>query len=318
MQTANQVVQRYSRTDRDRLGQWAPVDSSWKTAASSALVAHDIYHHLPTDTGSFAQEVASLGAEWYVDRQPLSGGFTTVRSRDLEAFERNLLDTVLNALDSKERRPFCLPDVTAEALSKPEMDHFYKLARKAYDILLASSDNRARDCEAFQSRLVFNLLQGYAASKTRFPDQAAVRAGARALSDSLSDLDESEVPLGHEVTITLDGYECRIDYTDADAHFLAEVKPVEAVFMRWHRNEEGYPAEDVSLHLDAGTYFEYVDNYFERGETALLPEGESNYLRKAYVVSPATLEELTRAGSLRLPLSAFKVAQQSPRGVWVL
>jgi len=318
MQNANQVVQRYRRTDSDRLGQWAPVGSSWKTPASSGLVAHDIYHHLPSDTGSFAQEVASLGAEWYVDRQPLTGGFAAMRPRDFEAFERNLLDTVLNALDSKERRPFCLPDVSAAALSKLEMDHFYKLARKAYDILLASTDERARDCEAFQARLVLNLLQGYATAKERFPDQAAVRAGARALSDALADLDESEVPQGHELTITLEGYECRLDYTDADAHFLAEAHPTEAVFMRWHRNEDGYPVEHVTLHLDSSSYFEYVDNYFEQAEASLLPEGESNYLRKAYVVSPTTREELARTGSLKLPLAAFKSAQQTPRGVWVL
>lgn len=37
------------------------------------IVAHDVFHHLPTDRGSYAEEVASLGAQTWFDWEPPNG-----------------------------------------------------------------------------------------------------------------------------------------------------------------------------------------------------------------------------------------------------
>lgn len=45
---------------------WKSLDVPWHTAGDGWLMAHDLFHHQPTDTGTPAQEVATYGAEdWF-------------------------------------------------------------------------------------------------------------------------------------------------------------------------------------------------------------------------------------------------------------
>ena len=326
MDTQALVVQRYRRTDQDRLGEWAPVESSWKSAASAGLVAHDIYHHLPTDLGTFAQEVASLGAEWYFDVQALSGQPAgTLDAWPLSGFERNVTDTVLNALDSREKRPFNLPTRDALALSAPEMAFFERLARTVDELLAASKDERARDRDAFEHRFVQNLLWGYAQAQARFPDQAAARKGSKNLALDLASLELSEVPYGHEVAITLDGYRCDIAYGDADAEFLRKQDVLPAVMMAWCSCEPGYPAKHVTLHQTARDYAEYVSNHFElqdgqdlSDEQRLIPQGEQHDLSRVYVRDATFKDQLNAGIAVTLPVSLMHLSDFTPRGVRVI
>ena len=326
MHTQVPVVQHYRRTDQDRLGQWAPVGSSWKSTASSGLVAHDIYHHLPADVGTFAQEVASLGAEWYVDIQALgSNPAPRIDAWPLSGFERNVIDTVLNALDSREKRPFHLPVHDAAALSETELAFFQLMAQRVHDILAKSKDARALDRVNFEQRFVQNLLWGYAQAQARFPDQAAVRKGSKNLALDLANLELSDVPYGHEVAITLEGYRCVISYSDADALFLQEHEVMPAVMMAWCSCEPGYPAKHVTLHRTARDYAEHVSNHFalqdNQGiaeELLLIPEGEQHELSQVYV-RDADMQEQLRAGlTVTLPVSLMHMSDYTPRGVRVI
>lgn len=319
-------VQRYRRTDQDRAGQWAPVGARWKSTASSGLVGHDVYHHLPSDVGTFAQEVASLGAEWYISVQSLDGEFSRIGQRKLQSFQRNAQDTVLNALDANEKDAFRLPERhTTLLLSAPEMEVFERTAAETLVTLQESIDPRATVGAEFATIFVQNLLWGYEQARNRFPDQKRVQAGCQNLSYDLEALELSDVPYGHEIAITLDGYECRIEYEDADAEFMASHAPLKVVWMPWCARTSGYPVRELSVHLDAGSYVQFEEAYFaqlpeESAESpeALLPETEWTGLRNAYVVSPELKAQLMAGESLKLSVEDFNRAEQSPRGFPVL
>jgi hypothetical protein len=321
MPTTDPVVQRYRRTDQDR-GEWLPVGSRWKTAASAGLVSHDIYHHLPDDAGTFAEEVATLGAEWYIDMQPIGKPFQAVAERDLRNLERNTVDTVLNALDSKEAQPFLLPSTDAPLLNDQEMALFRSLASKVLTMLEESADARAAQREDFSNRFVQTVLWGYAAAKARFPDQTAVRNGSMALRERLAYLDRNDVPYGHEVTVTLEGYRCTVTYTDADGPFLASNQVIEAVMMPWCTYEPGYPMKELSLHTSASVYVDYVAEHFRQQddfgtpeELCLMPQDESSGLRKVYIKDPALQQALQTDGSAKLPAAALQSVDYTPRDV---
>jgi hypothetical protein len=325
IQFADVAVERYRRTNESRLGDWLPVDSTWKTAASAGLVAHDIYHHFPSDTGSYAQEVAALGAEWYVDLQPLDEAQNSVSARNLDMFLRGATDNTLNVLDAKEKTPFLLKCHTVKALAGWEMDIFHDLAAKVHDILLASDDPRARLCGDFQHRFIQTLLTGYEQARARFPDQKAARVGRENLIGELANLDVSDVPYGHDVTIKLVGYECVVAYTDADADFLSENKVIEGVMMIWHTCESGYPAKEATIHPCIDTYLEYVDEHFMRQdpsevpeEERLVPYGETNTLHRVYVASEVLQEKLAQGQSVKLDLKVVLEAEATPRGVLII
>jgi len=319
------IVQRYRRTDQARLGDWVSVDSTWKTPASSALVVHDIYHHLPTDKGTFAQEVAALGAEWYIDIQPLSGEFKDIGEDTLKSFRRVVSDTVLNALDYSEPDPFQLPLRVVDAASPKEMAFFQQLAGKAHVSIQSSADPRSEQAEDFEARFVQNILWGINQAQARFPDQEAVRRGSQYLSYDLGDLQLSEVPVGHEITITLRGYNSSVDFSDADASFVETYRPEQAVLMLWCSLADRYPVQHATLHTSTSEYLEYVDQHFANQDSAdlpeeqkLLPEKDTSGLTTVYIINPQVKTELAGAGSLKISLDALRSAEQSPRGVFVL
>lgn len=311
---------RYRRTDQDRLGEWRPIGSSWKTAASAGLVAHDIYHHLPTDDGTFAQEVAALGAEWYFDVQALDG--ENMAAWPLSGFERNVIDSVLNAIDSREKRAFHLEPREASPLSAPEMEFFQRMGRKTMEVLATRKDERGFDPAVFELRYVQHLLWGYWQAQARFPDQVAARKACKRLVQELAYLELSEVPYEHEVTITLDGYRSTITYTDADAEFLGQNQALQAVMMIWCSCEPGYPAKHATLHATVREYAEHLDEHFKREETlglasdlVLIPQGEQHDLSNVYVLDTA-IQALLRAGqAVTLPLARVHDADFTPRGI---
>lgn len=61
----NRHILRYARTDDVFDEIWQPVSNSGQDPASATLVAHDMYHHERADSGTYAQEVATFGAEFY-------------------------------------------------------------------------------------------------------------------------------------------------------------------------------------------------------------------------------------------------------------
>lgn len=319
------VVQRYRRTDQDRLGQWAPVDASWKFTANSGLVAHDIYHHLPGDTGTFAQEVAALGAEWYIDVQDFKGEQGLPFSVwPVSNFERNVRDTVLNALDSKEVRAFDLQPCEAAMLGPKQQAFFEQLARKASELLANSSDERAQGLEDFEQRFVQNLLKGYWQARERFPDQRAVRQCSRQLALDLSYLEETDVPYGHEVTLTLQGHLCSISYTDADEDVVEKLELVPAVMMTWCSSERGFPDRHVTVHRTAQDYADFLHEHFSAqdedlpDEQRIIPRGEQYDLMKVYIRDAKLQEQLQAGQTVQLPLELMHMSDYTPRGFRII
>lgn len=318
------ITERYLRTDRSRLGEWQSMDAKWKTAASSGLVSHDIYHHLPGDRGLFAEEVATFGAEWYIDLQPLKGKFSAIKERQLENFEKNVIDSLLNALDSREARPFDLPALTGAHLSDDEMSYFKVVASKALDVLIQSTDHRALNKPDFETRFVSVILWGFAQAQARFPDQYQVRAECSNLRYALSDLGQDEVPYGHIVTLTLDGYACEVSYEDADTDFLKDTDALPGLMMAWCTCEPGYPVKEITIHSDAAAYAQFVSDHFARQdeielppELQIIPRTESSELIKVYLCSASNKQIVRDGETLKLPLSALQNADYSPRQILI-
>jgi hypothetical protein len=325
MQARATLVQRYRRTDRSRDGEWQAVDSGWKSVASAGLVGHDIYHHLPGDQGRFAEEVATFGAEWYVDMQPIGASFYLADKRDLARLEGNVVDTVLNALDSREARAFCLPTRAIDRLTEAEMSYFEGLAAKALEVLDKSADPRARTQGDFTARFVQSVLWGYAQAKARFPDQRAARNGCRELRNTLADMERHEVPIGHEITIALAGSACSVTYADADVPFLLENSVEAGYAMAWCSAEHGYPLKEFTLHHSEREYVDYVEEHFFKQDGLLLPEEHQRMpkyercgLMKVYVRNPAMQQALREGLSWKLPYAIVYNAEVTPRGVPVL
>lgn len=329
MNNQHAQVHRYRRTDQARLGEWEPLGSTWKSAASAGLVAHDVYHHLPSDTGTFAQEVAALGAEWYIDVQPLGSKKAKSTSEGaLKSFERNVTDTVFNALDSQEDFPFMLSNghtVRTNPLSSTEMQFFDSLADKALELLEKSKDPRAAARDFFKERFLQHLVWGFAHASERFPEQETVREAQNKLATSLANLDMREVPYGHELTVTLNGYDAVVAYEDADAEFLASQGVLPAWMMTWCSCANGYPATHVSLHLTERDYVEHLAEHFRRQDEQSLdehlqciPEGDSSSLSQVYV-RDGTIQEQIRSGvPTLLPVSLMHMSDFTPRGFRVI
>ena len=325
MTTPSTVIQRYRRTDRGR-GEWQSIDATWKTPASAGLVSHDVYHHLPGDTGTFAEEVATLGAEWYIERQPLGTRLPKSGEKHLKTMERNTRDTVQNAVESREAHPYAMPRRHVQALSAEETAYFDHLARVAFEELAQAGVSNHYVQADFHLRFLENLLWGYEQAKTRFPDQAAVREGSAALSATLAYMDKSEVPFGHEVTLTLEGYTCTVTYEDADAAFLEANQVLEAFMMPWCSSERGYPLKHLTLHASTKDYVDFLTDHFHQQESQadlpdeelLIPQNEQHGLRKVYVLSAETQQVLRTTGSLKLPTTALQTADYTPRDVAVL
>ena len=326
MTPLNASVQRYRRTDQARQGEWAPVGASWKTTASAGLVAHDVYHHLPQDVGTFAQEVAALGAEWYIDVQRVSDQpVASIEGWPLSGFERNVMDTVENALDSREAQAFALPLREAQPLSASEMAFFSELAQKVHATLAARGSPAGFDPQGFQHQFVQMLAWGYRQAQQRFPSQELVRRSSRQLVSALVNLEQSDVPYGHEITISLQGYECAITYTDADAEFLLENEVVPALLMTWCTCASGYPYSHVTLHSSERGYAEHASEHLEAQdaqalseEQRVIPEGDSQALRPVYIRDTYVQAELRDKGVVALPLSRMHLSDFTPRGVRII
>lgn len=328
MQHPHKIVQRFRRTDQDRLGQWSPIGSSWKTPASSGLVAHDIYHHLDGDTGTFSQEVRTLGAEWFVDMQPLSGGFEQAQPWHLKNFLRNCEDLVLNAWDARRSGKASPFDLAADEPTPRLNDREIAFFREASAIALGHAQRLqpGQQADRFEHAFVSQVLAGYHRAQARFPDQARVRQASLGLTHRLSAIELDEVPYGHEITVTLDGYDCSIAFDDADATFLAETSVVPALLMRWCSCAHGFPFTGISLHLTEGAYHDFLQEHFREEEDAqdleyerrIIPQSEAVDLRKVYLKNPALQAVVQRDLSLRLPMAAMDKADWTPRGVCVL
>lgn len=195
-------------------GMWTPLNSDWMTESESWVVLHDLFHHLPSDKGSFLDEWRTLGAEYYINHECADPAVPKTRSlsRNAEA----VVDLAIEGGAVPD--DFKLPAVRCASLSANALEAFASAARHAQRELrmhdFETDPEWAEGMEAFGNvpLLVAHLGAGYHLAKHRFPDQLRAQdAFARGLArlEELADFAQA----GDVVTLTLTGYDLTIERT---------------------------------------------------------------------------------------------------------
>lgn len=324
------ITLRYTRTDMDRMGPWEPVNSSWRTTASHSMVVHDLLHHQPGDSGSFEEEILSLGAQWYIEDQAADSAPQHITPRMRDNYFRIVEDVALNALESSQERPFLLSAGTPQGLTVLEQAFFMELALTARLTVEAAPGARAEQARndvsvpAFFDRFLAAMDRGIALARARFPAQFSIRRSARALLHELADLTDEDVPVGHVIEVAVAGHDVSLSYTDADEAFLIETQAKKAFAMVWCDLTEGYPSRHVTLHATREAYALFEARHFENQSEELpedekrIPEGDAVHLRQVYVLDAELIEALSQDDGVRVSLERVDEAFRSPRGVVTL
>lgn len=150
-------------------------------------IAHDVFHHLPGDTGTYAEEITTFGAEVWLDQgkhgeslqRDLATSWFSVMALTIEHGTRGVEGLLLH------RHP------AAEAfLRSPQADFF----RQAYRLAI----EEARDCfgsfaepsvwnelkhRSMEDRAVSLAVDGHRQAQLRWPDPGHAQAQFEALSE---------------------------------------------------------------------------------------------------------------------------------------
>lgn len=175
----------------------SPADDGW-------LVAHDVFHHRPDDTGSYSDEVATFGAETWLD-EPF---------KDPDDLQRSLtnswLSVCLMTLEQGTRGAEGLrvkTRIDPTALGHPQAGMWrgcMKMAlREAQEVLGEYGDPEtwaALSSDEHCDRLLSLVAGGYRQAAERWPD----RAQAREWFTQLAELSGPGEP-GAQLHVTWDG-----------------------------------------------------------------------------------------------------------------
>lgn len=182
---------------------WLPVAGGWRTESDNWGVLHDLLHHEPTDTGTVGQELATLGAELYleydvedgsdnpkldIDRdlalETLSGGAHGFIGADIHEHGKGPEHYVIEAAPAVEKMP---PPEVLHILQKAAASVHEALSEHVLDDenwgqALAS----IKRTEVVLSWLVF----GYVRAGERFPDKKRLAVGMADAKAKLTDLSQ--------------------------------------------------------------------------------------------------------------------------------
>ena len=341
MTRRNRHVLRYRRYESSQGDDWKPIGSSWQTPASGELVAHDVYHHLPGDTGTFAEEAATFGAEYYINFEDSPLQQTALPG--LNALQRGAIAVVANGAKSAKNlsQAFSMPTNRRKPLSAEAEEVFAHVAHAAYEELAYAFELRmcpadiegeeeAEVTEVCPEEVVFvtsfvNLMRhGYRQARRRFPDQLRVRSAMDNLEAVLRHLSRQEVPDGHIITLTLSGYDCKVEYPGADVEALESVRYVPALLMSWSGQKAGWGSEGISLHRTEAAFADYLEdwenNVFEGEGVAeqTLPDGSARQLVPVYVTEVTLIQKLDRYDSVRLLPGSIPQVDVTPSGRQVI
>jgi hypothetical protein len=333
---------RYRRLDNGRGEYWQPVGIRWQTPASDALVAHDVYHHLPGDTGTFAEEVATFGAEYYINFE--KSQLQELAPPGLNALRRGAIAVVANIAEYAKdpAKVFQMPTTRRRRLSTEAEAVFREVAEVAYGEALAAlptkesledgdfdtvahgKDEPELDERTFVNSFVSLMRQGYRQAQRRFPDQLRVRSSMASFELVMRHLSKRQVPVGHEITLTLEGYDCTVEYDGADVRVLEGVQYVPALLMSWSREKAAWGSEGISLHRTEDAFSDYLegwqDEFLATGELAgrVWPDGSNHQLAQVYVTDASLIEKLDRFDSVRIFPDAMPAVAFTPSGMQVI
>jgi hypothetical protein len=327
-------VLRYRRTENTRGDDWKPLGSTWQTAASEAVVAHDVYHHMPGDTGTLAEEMATFGAEYYVNYEH-SG-----ERRAIPLLELGAVAVATEAATTARQpdRACVLTSPLRRPLDTNAEEAFSCVAQAAFFQLEAALEVRREDelargmvsaipeirGKTFVASAVNLMRFGYRQARRRFPDQQRVRTAMSNLELVLRSLGRDMVPAGHDITLTLTGYDCRVDYADADAEVMTGLRYIPAWMMSWSRMDASWGSEGVSLHQSTGVFREYIEDLTEEAlastsaSDVTLPDGDARHLQQVYVTDASLIERIRNQESARVEHHAMPRIDYTPRGIQVI
>jgi hypothetical protein len=335
-------VLRYRRLDNGRGEYWKPVGIKWQTPATDALVAHDVYHHLPGDTGTFAEEVTTFGAEYYINFE--HSNLQEIVPPGLNALRRGAIAVVANVAEYAKdpAKVFHMPITRRRRLSPEAEGVFAEVAEVAYgeafaalsgregleDADLEAGEQEKADVELDERTFVdsfVNLMRlGYRQARRRFPDQLRVRAAMASFELVLRHLGKRQVPVGHEITLTLKGYDCRLEYEGADVRALEGVRYVPALLMTWSKEKTGWGSEGISLHRTEDAFSDYLegwqDEFLATGNLAdqVWPDGSNHQLAQVYVTETSLIEKLDMFDSVRIFPDSMPAVGFTPSGTQVI
>lgn len=203
---------------------WVPVTKAWHSNADNWLIAHDLYHHRPCDQGTLFEELASFGAQYYVEhegrqdslisRESLFDGLEGTVATAWEAFDATVDSFVAKPSDFLQKfDPLELSEevlelsYTAEAFAKR---YFYEKAGAPQEWTPEFRAAVEHSWGAASHQVSKAVQAGYVQARRRFPEQRLVNEShAKALAE-LAEV-ENALSEGMPLTVTLTGYVFGID-----------------------------------------------------------------------------------------------------------
>jgi len=200
---------------------WKVKGSPWSTLTCPWLIAHDLFHHAPGDLGSVQEELASIGAEFYVnyERSDMSGpqaddaSFRYATARKALSASAGSIVGMQFEEGVAEPENFVLTTTDDRTRLAPDLGQlFTACALSAVDCLA----EHVLDDEGWaQSRAHFNVGNiaktmhgGYLAARRRFPDREAAH---QAFASAVSQLSAySDAPPGTQLTVERMGLSLKI------------------------------------------------------------------------------------------------------------
>lgn len=207
---------------------WLPLEGNWRTAACNWLVAHDLYHHEPNDKGSLAEELASLGAEYYVCHEDRAVSFIPEEGEPelpppgLNALARSAAGIIGISMESEHlgAEDFALEPSGIAPLDDKVAEYVFRAAAEsaAAELNHLAADNDLPEWapvrEAFeQPEVVASWIRlGYVNAQRRFPEQLRVRQAFEAASKAVWEIG---FKTGHGAVLTArrQGYDTTLQVT---------------------------------------------------------------------------------------------------------
>lgn len=195
---------------------WCPIGDGWRSPCNSWLVAHDQFHHLPGDVGSLCEELATLGAEYYVCHEPLApspwpGDADALPPPGLNSLVRSAAGIVGMAFESEHSgaEEFVIRQTSGPRVPGTTWNIFTcagtSAAGQLRELVEGTDDPEwLRALESFEAPNVAAswIAAGYSNAQARFSSQADVRAKWEQAVTQLRDLEKS-TPHGAILTTTL-------------------------------------------------------------------------------------------------------------------
>lgn len=174
-------------------GSWEREESGWvldgrlhTSPDTGWIIAHDVFHHLPGDTGTYAEEITTFGAELWLDPR-----------QDEQALQRDLATswfsvmalTIENGSRGVEGLRLTRHPASEGFLRGPQADFLrtvYRMAlqeaRDTFGSFAEPSVWNELQNQGMEDRAVSRAMDGHRQARLRWPDPSQAQAQFEALS----------------------------------------------------------------------------------------------------------------------------------------